>query len=458
MISNKINGMKRKIYDQLLKWKNNAKGDSALLIEGARRVGKSYIVEQFAKAEYESYIIIDFNNTTNQMRNLFVDYLSNLDTFFMYLSLYTGITLHERNTLIIFDEVQMFPTARAAIKYLVADGRYDYIETGSLVSIRKNVKDITIPSEEETLKMTPMDFEEFLWAMGENTLMQLIRLQYENQRPMGGDMHRKAMTLFRQYMIVGGMPQVVAKYIETKDFGQVDRQKRMILTLYRNDINHYADGLETKVNSIFDEIPAQLQRHEKKFKLSDLKKDARYRDYDSAFLRLADARVVNICFSSTEPNIGYRLTRDGNKLKCYMADTGLLISHSFDENGIVSEDIYRKLMLDKLEFNEGMLMENVVAQMLVAAGHNLYFFSSYSKDDTSQNMEIDFLISKAITTSRHNVTAIEVKSGKNYTTTSLDKLGKKYRNMIHERIVLHTADLKMEDGILYLPLYMTPLL
>lgn len=450
--------MKRKIYDRLLRWKNEARGDSALLIEGARRTGKSYIVEQFAKKEYESYIIIDFNNTTKQMKALFTDYLHDLDTFFMYLSLYAGVALHERNSLIVFDEVQMYPTARAALKYLVADGKYDYIETGSLVSIRKNVKDITIPSEEETLQMTPMDFEEFLWAMGEKSLMQLIRLQYEKLLPMGGDMHRKAITLFRQYMIVGGMPQVVAKYIETKDFRQVDRQKRMILSLYRNDIHHYADGLETKVGSIFDEIPAQLQRHEKKFKLTDLQKDARYRDYDSAFLWLADARVVNICFRSTEPNIGYKLARDGNRLKCYMADTGLLISHSFDDNRIMSDEIYKKLMLDKLEFNEGMLMENIVAQMLVAAGHSLYFFSSYSKTDATQNMEIDFLISKAVSTSRHNVTAIEVKSGKNYTMASLEKMNRKYGNMLHRSIVLHTADLKEDKGVLYLPLYMTSLL
>ncbi len=450
--------MKRKIYDRLLKWKNEACGDSALLIEGARRIGKSYIVEAFAKNEYDSYIIIDFNNTTQQIKDLFTDYLYDLDTFFMYLSLYMGVSLKERHSLIVFDEVQLYPKARAAIKYLVKDARYDYIETGSLVSIRKNVKGITIPSEEESIQMNPMDFEEFLWAMGEDTLMNLIKMQYDKSRPMGNDMHRKAMTWFRQYLIVGGMPQAVLKYAETKDFEQVDRQKRIILNLYRNDIHHYADGLETKVGNIFDEIPAQLQRHEKKFRIGDLQKEARYRDYDSAFLWLADARVVNVCFSSTEPNIGYKLTRDGNTLKCYMADTGLLISHSFDENGITSSEIYKKLMFDKLEFNEGMLVENIVSQMLVAAGHKLYFFSSYSKEDAEMRMEIDFLVSKAIATSRHNVTAIEVKSGKKYTLNSLEKIKRKYGNMIHKRIVLHALDVKMENDILYLPLYMTPLL
>lgn len=450
--------MKRKIYDRLLKWKKESQGDSALMIEGARRVGKSYIVEEFAKNEYESYILIDFNNTTKQVRDLFSNYMNDLDTFFMYLSLYAGVTLKERRSLIIFDEVQNYPTARAAIKYLVKDRRYDYIETGSLVSIKKNVKGITIPSEEEPVELHPMDFEEFLWAMGETKLMTLIRTQFEAGLPMGQDMHRKAMTWLRQYLIVGGMPQAVLKYAETKDYSQVDRQKRLILNLYRNDIQQYADGHETKVTQIFDEIPSQLQRHEKKFKLADLQKDARYRDYDSAFLWLADAKVVNICFNSTEPNVGFKLTKDGNTLKCYMADTGLLISHSFDENNILKEELYKKLMFGKLEINEGMLMENLVAQMLRAAGHKLYFYSSYSKDNADERMEIDFLVSKAITTSRHNVLPIEVKSGKNYTLSSLEKFRKKYAGMLSNAIILHTSDLKTEEGVTYLPIYMTPLL
>ena len=450
--------MKRKIYNQLKLWKNQAKGDSVLLIEGARRVGKSYIVEEFGKNEYGSYILIDFNNTTQQIRDLFVYNLNDLDSFFMYLSLYTGVKLYERNSLIIFDEVQRFPTARGALKYLVKDRRYDYIETGSLVSIKKNVKEITIPSEEETIQMYPLDFEEFLWAMGEESLMEYIRLQFQQHKPMGQDMHRQAMTWLRQYMIVGGMPQAVEKYAETRDFEQVDRQKRLILNLYRNDIQNYADGLETKVTQIFDEIPAQLQKHEKKFRFNALQKDARYRDYDSAFLWLADARVVNICHNSTEPNVGFKLMQDGNTLKCYMADTGLLISHTFDENGIIKAELYKKLMFDKLEVNEGMLIENLVAQMLSASNHKLYFYSNYSKTETSSNMEIDFLISKLITTSRHNVSPIEVKSSTRYTLASLNKFRKKYASMLATPYVLHAADMKEEDGILYLPLYMTALL
>ncbi len=449
--------MKRKIYQTLLRWKQQSGGTSALFVDGARRVGKSYIVEEFAKKEYKSYVLIDFNNTTQQVRDLFSD-LTNLEVFYLYLGLIAGVTLHRRETLIIFDEVQLYPQARAAIKYLVADGRYDFIETGSLVSIGRNTKGIVIPSEEEHVKMYPMDFEEFLWAMGEEKLMDLIRLQYNVHKPMGQDMHRKAMTWFRQYMIVGGMPQSVLKFSETHDFNQADRVKRMILSLYRMDIKQYAENCVEKTMRVFDEIPSQLQRHEKKYRLADLQKDARYRDFDTSFIWLSEAMVVNLCYCSSEPNIGFRLTRDGNTLKCYMADTGLLISHAFDENDIVSEELYRKLMLDKLEINEGMLVENIVAQMLRAAGHQLYFFSNYSKKNAQDTMEIDFEITKTRVGNRHNVSPIEVKSGKNYTLISLNKFRKKYADMLGPSYVIHTSDYKEDDEIIYLPIYMTPLL
>jgi hypothetical protein len=449
--------MKRKIYQTMLRWKHESQGKSALFIDGARRVGKSYIVEEFAKKEYKSYVLIDFNNTTQQVRDLFMD-LTNLDNFFLYLGLIAGVTLHTRETLVIFDEVQLYPKARAAIKYLIADGRYDYIETGSLVSIGRNTKGIVIPSEEEHIKMYPMDFEEFLWALGEERFMDYIRLQFSNRKPMGQDMHRKAMTWFRQYMIVGGMPQAVLAYSETRDFNQVDRIKRLILSLYRLDIKQYAEDNVEKTTKIFDEIPSQLQRHEKKYRLGEIQKDARYRDFDTSFMWLSEAMVVNLCYCSSEPNIGFRLTRDGNTLKCYMADTGLLISHAFDENEIVGENLYRKLMLDKLEINEGMLVENIVAQMLLAAGHQLYFFSNYSKTNSQDTMEIDFEITKTRISSRHNVIPIEVKSGKNYTLTSLNKFRKKYADMIGISFIIHTSDFKEEDDIVYLPIYMTPLL
>ena len=450
--------MRRKIYEEILKWKKRSAGQTALLIDGARRVGKSYIAEKFAAAEYKSYLLIDFNRAPKEVTDLFENYLNDLDTLFMYLSGFYNTKLYERETLIILDEVQLCPRARSAIKYLVADGRYDYLETGSLMSIKKNVKDILIPSEEEHLKMYPLDFEEFLWALDNETLMPLIQTCYEKKQPMGQALHRKAMDYFRQYMIVGGMPQAVARYVETRDFDSIDRVKRAILELYRADIMKHAAGYEMKVAQIFDNIPAQLQKHDKKFKLSSLKKEARFRDYEDALFWLSDAMIANICYNSTAPSIGLKLNMDRLTLKCYMADTGLLISHAFDENGIVSEEIYKKLLFDKLECNKGMIVENLVAQMLTAAGHKLYFYSNPSRDEVSERMEIDFLIAKSKISSRHNISPIEVKSGKNYTLTSLKKFRNKYAEQTDTPYVLHTGDLKEADGITYLPLYMTPLL
>ena len=450
--------MKRKIYEQLTEWKKDGAGKTALLIDGARRVGKSYLVEKFAKAEYKSYILIDFNRVSEDVKDLFVRYMNDLDLFFLYLSTYYNVKLYEHESLIIFDEVQLFPKARAAVKYLVADGRYDYMETGSLMSIKKNVRDIVIPSEERHIKMYPMDFEEFLWATDNDTLMDVIRLAFETKRPMGQVMHRKAMDYFRQYLIVGGMPQAVCEYVETHDFNKVDKIKRDILTLYRADIVKHAEGYEMKVESIFDEIPSQLQKHEKKFKLSSLKKEARFRDYEDALFWLDDAMIVNTCFNSTAPNIGLKLNMDRMTLKCYMGDTGLLISHAFDENGIVSEEIYKKLLFDKLEVNKGMIVENIVAQMLAASGHKLYFYSNSSRDDSSERMEIDFLIAKSKISNRHNISPIEVKSSKNYTLSSLRKFMKKYGEQTATAYVLHTGDRREEENIVFLPLYMTPLL
>lgn len=450
--------MKRKIYAELVNWKKNWAGRTALLLDGARRVGKSYIAEEFARAEYKSYLLIDFNRAGTEVRDLFLHYLDDLDTLFMYLSNYYNIKLYPGESLIIFDEVQLFPQARAAIKYLVGDGRYHYMETGSLMSIKWNVKDIVIPSEERHMKLYPMDFEEFLWAQGNEMLMDMIRRCYDTGKPMGQVMHRKAMDYFRQYMIVGGMPQAVAEYVQSRDFDKVDQVKRDILTLYRSDIAKHAQGYEMKVQSIFDEIPAQLQKHEKKFKLSSLKKNARLRDYEDALFWLDDAMIVNICYNSTAPDIGLKLNMDRMTLKCYMADTGLLISHAFDENGIISQELYRKLLFDKLEVNQGMIVENLVAQMLTAAGHKLYFYSNSSREDKDARMGIDFLAAKSKISSRHNISPIEVKSAKNYTLTSLRKFVKKYKEQTYIPYVLHPGDVKEEEEIHFLPLYMTPLL
>ena len=450
--------MKRKIYNELLKWKKESNGKTALLIEGARRVGKSYIVEEFAKNNYKSYILIDFSKVPNEIKKLFDDYLDNLDYLFTYLSGYFGIKLYERETLFIFDEVQFFPRAREAIKHLVADYRYDYIETGSLISIKKNVKDILIPSEEEQITLYPMDFEEFLWAMGNETIMNVIKECFNKKKPLGDLLHRKAMDYFKEYLIVGGMPQAVLKYIETRKFEDADKEKRNILKLYRNDIRKHADELNLKVEQIFDTIPSQLQKHEKKFNLSLMDENARYRTYEGAFYWLDDAKLINIAYNTTEPNIGLGQRLDNNTLKIYMMDTGLLLSMTFNEKMLASEEIYKKILFVKLAFNEGMIIENVVAQMLVSTKRKLYFFSRNEREDSSETMEIDFLISKDLITSKHNIIPIEVKSGARYTYTSLNKLKDKYKDYLDNAIIIHTKDLKMENNILYLPIYMTILL
>lgn len=428
-----------------------------MLVEGARRIGKSFIVETFAKREYKSYLLIDFNQASSVVKGWFDECLSDIDTLLKNLQIEYGVKLTPHESCVIFDEVQACPRARATIKYLVADGRFDYIETGSLVSIKKNVKDITIPSEEIAIEMNPMDFEEFLWAMDEDLLLEHIKECFDKKIAMGG-LHRKAMNLFRDYMIVGGMPQAILKYVETKDYDKTDAVKRAILQLYRSDIAKYATGSEMKAKSIFDEIPAMLQRGEKKFTPSVIKPGSSYRDYDNAFFWLSDSRIVNICYGCVAPNIGLRMNMERTTLKCYMADTGLLVSHAFDEKGKTPAELYKTLLRGSLEVNEGMLMENVVAQMLKASGHKLYFYSNSSRDNALDRMEIDFLIAKSTVTSRHNIIPIEVKSTKKYTLTSLNKCVAKFGEHITSPTVLHNADLKVQDGISYLPLYMTPYL
>lgn len=450
--------MKRKIYSELKDWKESSKGTSALMIEGARRVGKSYIVEEFARKEYDSYILINFSQAAVDVKEWFDIYLEDIDKLLLNIQLHYNTRLTPRRSLVIFDEVQDCPRAREAIKFLVADGRFDYIETGSLISIKSRVKNINIPSEEDCISMYPMDFEEFLWAMGNEMLIPYCKDCLKNMAQLGQALHRKAMDMFRLYMVVGGMPQAVQEYVDTKDFGRVERIKARILGLYRNDIRKYAYNEELHVTAIFDGIPGQLQKHDRKFKLSALEPDARMRGYENAFLWLDDAKIINCCFNTTEPSVGLRMNDERTTLKCYMGDTGLLLSLAFDENGKVPEEIYRKIILDKLEVNAGMLMENIVAQMLVASGHKLYFYSNSDRDDSANRMEIDFLISKSKITNRHNISPIEVKSGKRYTLTSLKKCIDKYGDYLSTPYVLHTSDLKVEDGIVYLPLYMTGLI
>ena len=440
---------KRKIYEELIKWKRISNGSTALLIDGARRVGKSYIAEEFAKNEYKSYILVDFGNVPNDVLHLFAQESSDLDLFFAKLSAFYGIKLFKRDSLIVFDEVQQFPRARQLIKYLVADGRYDYLETGSLIRLKKNVQDIIIPSEEEHIEMFPMDFEEFLWAMGDTVTVPLLKACFESKKPLGQALHRKIMNDFRQYVLVGGMPQSVAAYLNGKDFEASDMAKRRILKLYHDDVSKFAEGYEDKVFALFDGIPAQLSKKEKKYKLSSLGKKARFRSYEDSFVWLNESMIVNTCFNATDPNVGLALSADHSTQKCYMADTGLLVTQTFMDKAFTENGLYRAILFDKLSINEGMIMENVVAQMLRTNGHKLYFYSRTDATNRKDDMKIDFLITEG-----KKICPIEVKSNNYVSHSSLDKFRDKFSSKIGNSYILYSKDVIVKDGIIHLPIYM----
>lgn len=445
---------KRKIYNKLAEWKKNAAGTKALLIEGARRIGKSTIAEEFGKNEYKSYIVIDFNKASETIKNAFKNYLNDLDTFFMILSSEYGVKLHKRESLIIFDEIQKYPKAREAVKYLVIDGRYDYIETGSLISIKENIEGITIPSEERPVNMYPMDFEEFAWAMGEEQLIEYIKKCFVERKPLEEGLHSKAMLLFRQYMIVGGMPQSVSAYIENdRDFAKADLEKRDILTLYRKDIMRIESGYRSSVLAIYDQIPAFLSKSERRVIMSRVEKGATFPKYHDTFFWLSESMIANECSNCSDPNIGLSLNEDRTYVKCYMGDTGLLISHTFDENEIADEELYKEILLGKLSLNEGMFYENTIAQMLVAGGHKLYFYTRYNEEKHRNDIEIDFIISNK-SKLKYKIFPIEVKSKEKYSTTSLGRFKEKFSRRIGECYVIHPKNLKEEDNTLFLPAYM----
>ena len=445
--------LKRKIYNELVSWKNQSRGTTAMMIDGARRVGKSYIAEEFAKAEYKSYILIDFGQAPMNVLDLFVNDTANLDLFFAKLSAFYSTVLYKRESVIIFDEVQQYPRARQLIKYLVADGRFDYLETGSLIRLKKNVQDIIIPSEEEHIEMFPLDFEEFLWAMNDEATYPMIRQCFETKIPLGAALHRKVMNDFRQYILVGGMPQSVLAYKEGKNFEASDIAKRRILKLYRDDVAKFAAGYEDKVFAVFDNIPGQLSKKEKKYKLSSLGKQARFRTYEDSFVWLNEAMIVNTCFNATDPHIGLALSADNTMQKCYMADTGLLVTHTFKEKKFTDNELYRAILFDKLNINEGMLMENVVSQMLRQKRERLYFYSKADSRNRENHMEIDFLITEG-----KKISPVEVKSGNYRSHSSLDKFRKRFSSVVGNSYILYTKDVMEKDGILHLPLYMAELL
>ena len=447
--------LKRKIYDKLLSWKKECNGKKAILVEGARRIGKSTICEEFGKKEYKSYILIDFAVCPEEVKEYFNRYIDDLDTFFMLLSTAYGIKLFNRESLIIFDEVQRFPRAREAVKYLVADGRYDYIETGSLISIKENVKDIVIPSEERHLKMYPLDFEEFCLALEEEQMIPYIHKCFKEKAALERNLHNKAMMLFKQYMLVGGMPQSVIAFVEShKDFDKSDIEKRDILNLYRDDIMKIHSRYRSKVLAIFDQIPGLLSQHEKRVVFKQISEDSRGAEqYEDTFFWLSDSMISNECFLCNDPSVGLSLNETRGYVKCYMGDTGLLVSHAFDENELLENEVYKQILNDELSMNEGMLYENMVAQMLTANGHKLYFYTHYSEEKHRNDIEIDFLLSNN-SKLKYKLYPIEVKSGKRYTTKSLMRFKEKYKERIGECYIIHPRNLTIKDDIVCIPPYM----
>ena len=445
--------IKRKIYDKIVEWKQSCNGSRALLIEGARRIGKSTVAEEIGKNEYKSYVLIDFNHVSKKILDNFND-LYHLDVFFQTISLEYNVKLYQRESLIIFDEIQKFPQARQAIKYLVADGRYDYIETGSLISIKESVENITIPSEERKIRMYPVDFEEFMVYMKEELLLEYIKECFEKKKPLAEGFHKRAMHLFKEYMLVGGMPQAVVAFAKNgRDFVEADIVKRDILNLYRDDIKKAARRYNSRVSAIFENIPAYLSTHEKKVVLREIEEGATFDKYDEPLFWLEDSMICNLCYKCNDPNVGFALNKNDSAVKCYMGDTGLLVSLAFSENQLMEEQLYRQIMNDRLSLNEGMLYENAIAQMITAKERKLYFYTRYSEEKHRNDIEIDFLLSNE-SKLKFKVFPLEVKSSKNYTTTSLGKFKELFGKKIAAQYIIHPKNLSVEGEIIKIPPYM----
>jgi len=439
----------RKIYRQLYEWKQSRRGSTALLLEGQRRVGKSTLVEEFGRNEYESYVLIDFSTCSQDIRNLFRD-VSDLNFFFLQLQLLTGVRLIERKSLVIFDEVQLWPLARQAIKTLVKDHRYDYIETGSLISLQKNVRNILIPSEEQRLQMTPMDFEEFLWAIGDSVTPDLLRHLQETGKPAGDAVHRKLMRLFRLYMLVGGMPQAVQAYLDANNFEDVDEIKRNILSLYEDDFRKIDPS--GQLSLLFDSIPAQLGRNSPRYAVSSVLPDKRPSNSLNLIAELVDSRTVLAAYHVSQPCAAMSAFKDLSRFKLYLSDTGLFVTLMFKNKAFTENDIYQKLMSDKLGVNLGYLYENAVAQMLTASGHELFYHTFPNKQKTA-NYEIDFLISDRV-----KICPIEVKSAGYRTHASLDAFSLKFSSQIARKFILYCKDRSRDKDVDMLPIYMTKFL
>jgi len=433
----------------LLDWKKTSAGKTALLIEGARRVGKSTIVEAFAQNEYKSYILIDFAFAPKNIQALFED-MNNLNYFFLQLQLQYGVDLHERDSLIIFDEVQFNPLARQSIKKLVEDGRYDYIETGSLISIKKNVDGILIPSEERKLEMFPMDFEEFLWALGDETANNILGKAFEEEIPLGEVQNRNILQKFRLYMLIGGMPQAIQTYIETNNFRIVDEVKRDIINLYEEDF--YKIDSTGKISMLFDAIPAELSRNSSRYQVSSVLENERASTIFQKISELIASKTVLIAYHSNDPNVGLSSSLNLDKFKLYLADTGLMVSLMFKDKDFTENLVYKKLLSNKLSKNLGMLYENIVAQTLASKYHKLFYYTYYDSIQ-KRTFEIDFILSKS-----NKISPIEVKSSNYRKHRSLDEFSKKFSKRINYKYLIHTKDLKKEGSIRYIPFYMVQFL
>lgn len=447
--------IERKIYKKILAWKQTTKGTKALLIEGARRIGKSTIAKEFGKKEYKSYILIDFNKASKKIIEMFDD-INQLDIFFQTIMLEYNTRLYERESLIIFDEIQKFPKARETVKYLVEDGRYDYIETGSLISIRENVESITIPSEERKIKMYPVDFEEFMQYMGEELLLEYIKKCLESKQALEQKMHQKAMHLFKEYLLVGGMPQAVVAFKENaRDFSAADIEKRDILSLYRDDIKKAAKRYNSRVSAIFENIPMYLSTHEKRIVLSEVEPNATFAKYDDPLFWLDDSMICNLCYKCNDPNVGFALNKNDSYVKCYMGDTGLLVSLAFSENEIMDQQLYKQIMDEKLSLNQGMIYENMIAQMITAMGRKLFFYTKYNEEKHRNDIEIDFLLSNESKTN-FKVYPLEVKSSKNYSAISLGRFKEMYGKKIATPYIIHPKNFSVDGDIIKVPPYMFP--
>ncbi|MDE6661316.1 MAG: AAA family ATPase [Anaeroplasmataceae bacterium] len=444
---------KRKVFDKILDWKENWSRKYALFLRGARRVGKTTLAEKLCKEQFKTYIKIDFREAPLVIKNLFLNNLYDLDSFFLELQTYYNIILYPNESVILFDEIQLFPKAREAITMLVKDGRYSYVETGSLASIKKKSENIVIPSEELQIDVFPLDFEEFLWALKDETTMHFMKNAFEKRKSLGQAAHQRIMNLWRKYILIGGMPQAVLSYVENNNFQSVDFVKQRILDLYRDDVAHQKEENIEYIQSIIDVIPSELSKHDKRFVISHANKNARLDRYLGAFNWLSQSYIANFAYNANDPNVALSLSVDDSSFKCYMGDTGLLISLVFSGKDYIDNTLYKSILFDRLHVNEGMIIENAVAQAFKVNGKRLFFYSRRNKETRKMELEVDFLIER-----KGKISPVEVKSSILEAKTSLKNFKIKFNTKIGESFVLWDKDIKVEDNIIYLPLYMATLL